>query len=143
VILVAALWWLRAQLVTEIGVPVRQAWALGLPCGMLLDVAMALLVVGTAISVGAVRPRLAHPGAVALSIILLVLTTANVAYFGYFDARLEPWVIATHLRDLIAIRGSVAVCSPRPHCLPVSSRFRSCFCSFLRSNRCDTARPCP
>lgn len=107
VILVAALWWLRAQLVTEVGVPVRQALALGLPCGMLLDLAMALLVVGTAICVGAVRPRLAHPSAVALSIILLVLTTANVAYFGYFDARLEPWVIATHLRDLIAIRGSV------------------------------------
>lgn len=106
-LLVTALWWLRAQLVTEVGVPIGQAVALGLPCGMLLDLAMALLVVGIAILIGAVRPRLAHPSAVLLSIVLLILTTANVAYFGYFDARLEPWVIATHLRDLFVIRGSV------------------------------------
>ncbi|MCU1386287.1 MAG: hypothetical protein JWL71_4984 [Acidobacteria bacterium] len=107
VILAGALWWLRAQLVTEVGVSLPQAVALGLPCGLLLDLAMALLVVGSAVCVGRARPRLAHYLAAALSIVLLGFTTANVAYFGYFDARLEPWVIATYARDLPAIRSSV------------------------------------
>ncbi len=106
-ILVAALWWLRAQLVAEVGVPLRQAVVLGLPSGLLLDVGMALLVGGAAVCVGAVRPRLAHYTAMALSVLVLGFTAANVAYFGYFDGRLEPWIIATHLRDLPAIRGSV------------------------------------
>jgi hypothetical protein len=82
VILVAALWWARAHLITEVGVSVRQAVALGLACGLLLDVAMALVVVGSAVSVGAVRPRLAHHTAVALSIVLVSFTAANVAYPG-------------------------------------------------------------
>jgi hypothetical protein len=106
-ILVGALWWLRAQLVTEIGVPLRQAVALGLPAGLLLDLAMALLVVGSAICVGAGRPRIAHHIAVALSIIVLGFTAANVAFFGYFGARLEPWVIRAHVRDLPAIEESL------------------------------------
>jgi hypothetical protein len=106
-LLVGALWCLRAQLITEVGVSFRQALALGLACGLLLDFAMALLIAGSAILAGAARPRIAHAAAVALSIVLLAFTTANVAYFGYFDARLEPWVIADHLRDLPAIRGSV------------------------------------
>jgi hypothetical protein len=105
--LVAALWWLRAQLISEVGVGLHQAVALGLACGLALDVAMALLVAGMAVCVAAVRPNLAHHTAIALSIIVLGFTAANVAYFGYFDGRLEPWVIATHLRDLPAIRGSV------------------------------------
>jgi hypothetical protein len=105
--LVAGLWWLRAQLVAEVGVPLPQAVALGLPFGLLLDVAMAVLVAGIAVCVAAVRPRLAHHAAIVLSIIILGFTAANVAYFGYFDGRLEPWIIATHLRDLPAIRGSV------------------------------------
>ena len=107
VILTGALWWLRAQLVTEVGVSLQQAVALGLPCGILIDLAMALLVVGSAICVGAVQPRFAHYTAVALSTVLLGFTTANVAYFGYFDARLEPWVIATYARDLPDIRSSL------------------------------------
>jgi len=107
VVLAGALWWLRAQLINEVGVPLQQAVALGLPYGLLLDLAMALLVAGCAICVGAARPRLAHYTAVALSIVLLGFTTANVAYFGYFDARLEPWVIATYLRELPAIRSSI------------------------------------
>src|SRR3954447_11015558 len=107
VLLIVALWWLRVQLVTEVGVPFRQAVALGLACGLLLDVAMALLVAGSAVCVGAVRTRLAHLAAIALSIFVLGFTAANVAYFGYFDGRLEPWIVATHLRDLPAIRGSV------------------------------------
>ena len=41
VILAGALWWLRAQLVTEVGVSLQQAVALGLPWGLLLDLAMA------------------------------------------------------------------------------------------------------
>src|SRR3954471_22260187 len=106
-ILTVALWWLRAQLVTEVGVPFRQAVALGLVCGLLLDVAMALLVAGSAVCVGAARPRLAHPAAIGLSILVLGFTAANVAYFGYFDGRLEPWIVATHLRDLPVIRSSV------------------------------------
>jgi hypothetical protein len=106
VVLAGALWWLRAQLVTEVGVSLQQALALGLPCGLLIDLAMALLVVGSAICVGAAT-RFAHYGAVALSIVLLGFTTANVAYFGYFNARLEPWVIATYARDLPAIWNSV------------------------------------
>ena len=105
--LAGALWWLRAQLITEVGVSFRQALGLGLACGLLLDFAMALLAAGSAICVGAVRPRFGHHAAMAFSIVLLAFTTANVAYFGYFDARLEPWVIASHLRDLPAIRGSV------------------------------------
>jgi hypothetical protein len=104
---VAALWWLRAPLVGEVGVPLRQAVVLGLACGLLLDAAMALLVAGMAVCVGAVRPPLAHPAAIASSFVVLGFTAANVAYFGYFDGRLEPWIIATHLRDLPAIRGSV------------------------------------
>jgi hypothetical protein len=107
VILAGALWWLRAQLVTEVGVSLQQAVALGLACGLVIDLAMALLVVGSAICVGATQPRFAHYTAVALSIVLLGFTAANVAYFGYFDARLEPWVIATYARELPAIRSSL------------------------------------
>jgi arylsulfatase A-like enzyme len=105
--LAAALWWLRAQLVTEVGVPLQPALALGLPCGLLLDLAMALLVCGAAICAGARWPAAAQPTAAALALLVLGFTAANVAYFGYFDARLEPWVIASHLRDLPAIAGSV------------------------------------
>ena len=105
--LTGALWWLRAQLVAEVGVPLQPALALGLPCGVLLDLAMALLVCGAAAWAGARWPAAAHPTAAALSILMLAFTASNVAYFGYFDARLEPWVIANHLRDLPAIAGSV------------------------------------
>ena len=52
VILVCALWWLRAQLVAEVGVPLRQAVALGLPSGLLLDVAMALGILFQKFNVG-------------------------------------------------------------------------------------------
>jgi len=106
-VLVAALWWLRAQLVAEVGVPLRQAVAIGLLCGLAIDVAMALLVVGIAVCVGAVRPRIAHLTAMTLSILLLGFTAANVAYFGYFDGRLELSVIANQARELPAIRSSV------------------------------------
>ena len=105
--LAAALWWLRAQLVSEVGVALPAALALGLPSGLLLDLAMALLVCGVAACAGARWPAAAHPTAAALAILVLGFTAANVAYFGYFDARLEPWVIASHLRDLPAIAGSV------------------------------------
>lgn len=106
-IVVGALWWLRAQLVAEVGVPLRQAVALGLVPGLLVDLAMALLVVGGAICIGAGRPRLVHYTAIALAFIVLGFTTANVAFFGYFDARLEPWVIRAHTRDLPAIKESI------------------------------------
>jgi Sulfatase len=106
-VLVAALWWLRSELIAEVGVPLQQAVVLGLPCGLVLDLAIALLVAGIAVCVAAVRPHLAHHTAIALSVVVLGFTAANVAYFGYFDGRLEPWIIATHLRDLPAIRGSV------------------------------------
>jgi arylsulfatase A-like enzyme len=107
VILVGALWCVRAQLITEVGVPLGQAVALGLPYGLLLDVAMALLVAGSAVLVGAARPRIAHHTAAAMSIVLVGFSAANVAYFGYFDARLEPWVIAAYARELPAIRDSL------------------------------------
>jgi hypothetical protein len=106
-VVLAALWLLRAQLIAEVGVPFEQALALGLSCGVLLDLAMVLLIAGAAICVGAWQPRLAPSTALALSAVVVGFSTANVAYFGYFDARLEPWVIRTHLRDLPAIGGSV------------------------------------
>jgi arylsulfatase A-like enzyme len=106
-VLTGALWWLRAQLITEVGVSLGEAMTLGLPCGVLLDLAMVLVVGGTAICIGADRPRLGNSTAAALSIVLLGFTTANVAYFGYFDARLERWVIAAYIRELPEIHGSL------------------------------------
>ena len=105
-VLLIALALLRAQLIVEVGVGVRQALTLGLMSGVLLDIAVALAVVGVAICVGSLLPRLAPYAAIALGGGVLILTIANVAYFSYFDARLEPWVIRTHLRDLIVVRES-------------------------------------
>jgi hypothetical protein len=105
--LLAALWLLRARLLREVGVSLRRALGLGLAAGALLDLAVALAVAGVAACVGARWPALAHPAALAATALVLAFTAANVAFFGYFEARLDPWVIASHLRDLPAIRGSV------------------------------------
>src|SRR4029078_12000756 len=59
------------------------------------------------VRVARARPATAHQTALALSILLLGFTAANVAYFGYFDGRLELSVIANQARELPAIRGSV------------------------------------
>lgn len=106
-VVLVALWLLRAQLVHEVGVPFRQALALGLAVGILLDVAMAAAVVGLALCVGARWPRAGHCTAFVLTIAVSFVSMANVAYFSYFDTRLEPWVITTHLGDLTVIGGSV------------------------------------
>lgn len=105
--LVGSLALLRAQLVLEVGVPLGRALDLGLACGVLLDLAMAIGVVGATIVIGAWHRRIAHHAALAMSIVLVGFTAANVAYFGYFDARLEPWVVTSHLGDLPTIHGSV------------------------------------
>jgi hypothetical protein len=107
VLLTALLWLLRAQLVTEVGTTFAGARVLGLGPGMLLDFAGALVVTGAAVCAARVRPSLGHVTATGLSLVLLGFSAANVTYFGYFDARLEPWVIRAHLRDLPAIAGSV------------------------------------
>jgi Sulfatase len=105
--LLIALWLLRAQLIVAVGVSFKRVVALGLLCGVLLDLAMALLVTGAAVCIGARWPGFAHSTAFALSTVVLGFTMANVAYFEYFDTRLEPWVIRKHLSDLRAIGGSV------------------------------------
>ena len=106
-VLLAALWLLRARLLSEVGVPFAHALALGLAAGGLLDLAVALCVAGVAAFLGAWRPRFAHHAALGLAIVVVGSTAANVAYFAYFDARLEPWVITSHLRDLPVISASV------------------------------------
>ena len=142
VFLVASLALLRAQLVAEVGVAVSRALDLGLGCGILFDLSMVAGVIGAASVIGAWRPRLANPAAIAMSIVLVGFTTANVAYFGYFDARLEPWVVTSHLRDLPAIRGSVQTVLGIPTLLVCAAGVPLLLLAFRR-RRTPTSRRVP
>ena len=140
VVLIVLLGVLRVQLVFDVGVPLRRAWALGLACGVLLDLAMALGVVGAAVAIGRWRPGVAYCAAVVMSVVLVGFTAANVAYFDYFDTRLEAWVVASHFRDLPTIRGSVQNVLAAPALLACIVGLPVLFLGLTSVRRSSTAR---
>ena len=101
-----ALFALRWQLVSDLGLNLRDAGLLGLYHGLLRDVLMlALIVTGVAVGWGATgfSPRWPAIGGV---VVIWLATLAGTLHFTFFGSPMDWWVVRLYWRDIFLVGGS-------------------------------------
>ncbi|MCM2324461.1 MAG: LTA synthase family protein [Oligoflexia bacterium] len=115
--LFVALTLLRASIITQVHREGAVLTGVALATGLLEDLALVVLCLGGGRLAGLLPlPATGARAAIRAATILFMVigwisTLANTLYFGYFNSRLDAWIVKTHVSDLSQIGESTATIS--------------------------------
>ena len=107
-LMLCALVAIRMQMVSDMGLTIRQAFETGFWAGIFYDLAATIAIVATANFANLWKRSLGNTLYGLAMFVLWLVTMANGLHFRFFGVRLDWWVVKLHWRDFTAVQGSAA-----------------------------------